>query len=484
MKVQDLILSDNPSSLFSLRTNTIAAQLAGKAIEETIHTKILDKNDSTFSFAQAAVGYALKDSLHTRKVLVLDPYSTYYFYDFMLNNKKQFIVPKAGPRQSFGYFLENNGEMISGVEQHRSFKKRQHELSLKYKYYAQVDIANCFNNFYHHDVSSYVTSAFSQNSGQEVGQFLREINGGISVNCFPQGIFPAKALGNKYLSFTEQSRRLQSAEIIRFMDDYFFFDNKETTIHNDILALQELLGEHHLSLNATKTKIGDTSEIEQNKIDAIMKSLLAKRQSVKSYLDPFVQTDVCLEDSEAEYLKELIREPTVSEEDVELALSLLREDPDEALILSNLVLTQYPNLIKSLYWQVLHLPKQISLEQEFTSHLENKILSEFELFWLARIVIDHFEMDDKAASLLWKIEAHPGAGTIVKAAIAESPLLEFGFAEHKRSILRDNSEGVLSYASAVGLLGCEKGQRNQQYKYAMKNSPKLRVFLAELSNSK
>lgn len=472
---------DNPRSLFPLRTNPVSAFLAGNDLHAHIANEILDPTKRQSAFGQATAGYALKDSLHNRRILVLDPFSTYFMYGFVLDNRRHFGPSIEGSRRRYGYSLPRSGKPSQPIKEYSQFRTQKYALKKGHKYFAQVDIANCFNSFYHHNVATFISQEVSQSAGQHMGQLLREINGGHSVGCFPQGIFPAKTVGNTYLSFAERSGSLKSSAVIRFMDDFFLFDDDERVVLKDIRRLQEVIGEHHLALNSAKTRIGSKADdFEERELSAIKKSLLAKRSAQPMYSDDATEPSP-LEPEEAEYLKELIRSPNVAEEDVELALSLLQEDPEEALKLAKLVLEQYPHLVKSLYSQVRHLPDEVPIWTELCARLACTEISEFELFWLIRIALDHFDFDEESARFLFEALEHPSAGTLVEAAVLECRSLDYGLFELKQKYLRERGHGLVGYASAIGLLGHEKAQRNMLYKYAMKNSTSMYVLLSALN---
>lgn len=68
----------------------------------------------------------------------------------------------------------------------------------------------------------------------------------------PQGIYPAKMIGNEFLKFVDLHGRLKSAQIVRFMDDFTIFDNDIETLNNDFIRIQQLLGQVSLNINPSK----------------------------------------------------------------------------------------------------------------------------------------------------------------------------------------------------------------------------------------
>ena len=90
-----------------------------------------------------------------------------------------------------------------------------------------------------------------------------------------------------------------------------------------MVALQQLLGSHNLYLNAQKTRFGTrTADFDERKIDVVKKQLLKKREEAVGY-EGEESSDIDLEEEERDYLEQIVKEKTVAEEDVELALSLI-----------------------------------------------------------------------------------------------------------------------------------------------------------------
>ncbi|HDY66031.1 MAG TPA: orotate phosphoribosyltransferase, partial [Phycisphaerae bacterium] len=281
--INDFVKFDNPRSLFPLSSTKRYIEIGEEELREFIYESIFDVSNQAVSFATCPSIYALKDKIHLRRMLLLDPVASFYMYEFLLKNWKLFKPQKESKRQYFGYAFIS-GEPLNPFAQYHEFRKQKYQLKTEYKYFVKVDIANCFNSFYHHDIVSYLSSNLSNTEAQQFGQFLREINRGRSINCFPQGIYPAKALGNGYLSFIETSRELKSPVIIRFLDDIFLFANKSSVLEQDVIVLQQLLGPRNLFLNSEKTQFGSKKfDFEERKLDRIKISLLRKREEICGY---------------------------------------------------------------------------------------------------------------------------------------------------------------------------------------------------------
>lgn len=476
MSLIDFITQDNVRGLFPLNTTVKLITLGKEKIRSYVYDSIFNTAIRHTSFLPMPAVYALKERIHVRKSLQLDPISSFYIYDFVYRNSGAFQKTANSNRKHYGYSFRRKIPANSYKEYHE-FREKKYELKKEYRYFAKIDIANCFNSFYHHDIISYLSTTISQPESKQFGQFLREGNGGRSIDCFPQGIYPAKVIGNFFLSFIENSRELQSDVIIRFLDDTYLFSDNIATLEKDVLKLQSIIGEKGLFLNPQKTKFGEKfKDFEEKKLDKIQKSLVQKREVVKDYEESDNNEEFGLNDDEVSYLKSIIQKPDVAEEDVELALSLLKEDESEVLRLVDLVFNSYPNLIKQLY----HYVREIEDEGMIWGHIYNKVnkdyLHEYELFWISRMVIDHYQYDEDSADLLIKIFNHRCATSVVKASILEIEQNDFGLYELKERCLRDVSSGIPAASAVIGLLGLEKAKRNQLYKYSGNASSFMHVI--------
>jgi len=431
-----------------------------------IYTNIFGPPGPTSAnFLSAPVGYALKDKWHVRKLLVLDPFSTFYLYDFVFRNSAAFQKARAGVRSRFGYSFQGS-DPLPPTPQYHDFRRRKYNLKGQYGYFAKVDIANCFNSLYHHKLTQWVENAISVPESIQFGRWLREINSGESVNCFPQGIHPAKTIGNFYLSFIESSGELRSAAIIRFLDDVYLFSESLAGLEHDVIVLQQILGSHALYLNSAKTQFGSRqSDFDEHKLDSIKKRLLKKREQTASGGEE-EEEEIELEDEESEYLKSLIKNPSIPEEDVELALSLLRKDEASFSELAQLVFGTYPHLVKSLYRYLGDVATGTEVLGMLAKRLGQPSVPEFELFWITRMLIDRFRFTRYTAELLMTAVTHASATSLVKAAVVEMEANDHGLEDVKTRLLRDSPGNIVGMSALAGLRAMPKSKRNYISGYA------------------
>lgn len=129
---------------------------------------------------------------------------------------------------------------------------------MKYPHMVKFDIAAYFNSIYHHDLVQWFSEInASSDDVEHFGQFLREANGGRSVDCLPHGIHPCKLIGSEFLKFVDNSMRLRSEVLLRFLDDFYLFSYNEEVINMDFVLTQQLLGEKGLSLNPAAKHVSD-----------------------------------------------------------------------------------------------------------------------------------------------------------------------------------------------------------------------------------
>ena len=118
--------------------------------------------------------------------------------------------------------------------------------------FISCDISDYFNHIYHHDLQAWF-AALEPTKSEDVeafGKYLREINAGRSLDCLPQGLYPAKMIGNDFLRFVEESSTIKYPRIARFMDDIVFLGDTANDLIADFNELQRLLGLKGLTVNS------------------------------------------------------------------------------------------------------------------------------------------------------------------------------------------------------------------------------------------
>ncbi|MDY8045904.1 reverse transcriptase domain-containing protein [Paenibacillus polymyxa] len=483
----EFIEKDNYKTLFPTNSIKVFSKYGLEEIIKFINEDILKKKEEisqAYFLAQPWV-YASKDRFHLRQTFQLDPIAQIFLYDFVFRNKNYFITTKLSGRESFGYSF-NEDTNNSPSEDYKKFSEKLIELKRKYNFYGKIDISNCFNNIYHHDVVSFIARLINQVESAKLGTFLTQINEGRSTSCMPQGLFPAKVIGNFFLSFVESSRELNSEFVIRFMDDIYFFSDSRAKIVDDIFIIQKLIGEKGLALNEEKTFIQKIDDNEEY-IGDMKQTLLDKRRSVintytiDEFDDDESENRIVLSDDEIEYLTQMLHEKNLEEKDIELILTLLSAGEEDLLYLMEVVLNDSPHLMNKLY---LNLSRNNVLSfkaiELIEKYLDNNNIQEFVLFWLCKIVTDLTVINEYTADILFKIYKHTSITNVVKCLILELQDNNYGFLELKRKITRGHSPELI-ISAMVGLISHEKGNRNKIYGYVGRTHPMMRILTKVLS---
>ncbi|MEG4109735.1 RNA-directed DNA polymerase [Microcoleus sp. S13_C5] len=348
-------LEDYPRTLFPLATTHILIQNHAEAILTYIYEKVLNKSEPDHSFLSQLPCYASKTGFHLRRTVKLDPVSELFIYDIVYRNRKSFRSDFSENRKSFGYRFEG-GQPIAQTHSYAEFKSFIAQGKKSYRFSAKFDISSYFNSIYHHDLIDWFSGGGrSLKDTEDFGQFLREINAGRSVDCLPQGLHPCKVIGAEFLKFVDNSVFLKSQLMLRFMDDYYLFDNDESVINSDFVVIQKMLGEKGLFLNSAKTIIGQVEEINIGKrVDTIKAGLLQVRRhiiEVSGIEFEHDEEEECeeLSDEQIEYLLDILKEPDIHEEDAELVLILLRDHGSDVLQRMKIFLERFPSLSKTVY---------------------------------------------------------------------------------------------------------------------------------------
>jgi len=103
-------------------------------------------------------------------------------------------------------------------------------------------------------------------------------------------------------------------------------------------------------------------------------------------------------------------------------------------------------------------------------------ITEFQLFWLAKITEDILLDNRKAGDLLIALYDHQSATEITRAKVLEIPEMKFGMPDLREEQLRSGQSGWLAWSSAVGTRKHPKAKRNHLLKYLRKSSPMNRLI--------
>lgn len=482
---QQFYLWDYDSTLFPLRTNRLLVEKFATELSDFIQNEVL-VNDGGFQ-SQHRV-FATKRGWFLRPTVKLDPVAEFFLYDFIYRNRALFRKSPLQHRKTHGFRIVN-GEPISLLSSYTAFKKGVAKHRSAHRAYAYFDIAAYFNHVYQHDLVRWFEDAGGSSDEVVVlGRFLRETASGRSIDCLPQGLYPAKMIGSAFLSFLENSTRLRAGVTVRLMDDMWLFDNDPKTLISDFLMVQGLLSDRGLAMNDKKSAILEDYDAESDvphDLDEMKIQLLRKRREElghsemygdESEEDPESLGE--LNDEEQEYLLQLLKRETIQEEDAELVLALMRDHSADVMEFLPGLIRDFPSLAKRLYFfcsEVEDKAEVVAALREYVDNAETQI-TEYQLFWFAKMAEDYLLKAPKVGELLISLYEHPEATDISKAKILEIPEKRFGLTDLREERLRTGHSDWLTWSAAVGSRVHPKGQRNQLLKYVRKSSPMNRLI--------
>lgn len=477
MSTKQFIIDDQPKTLFPNTTNRLLIEHGEKLIREHI-VKCFLPNEPSYSFLPQQRVHAAKQGLNLRRTVKLDPVAEYYIYDVTYQNRARFRKPYNRSRVHFGYRFVG-GKPINPSQSYKGFKTAIAKYTREYRYFISFDVAAYFNCIYHHDLATwFLELGADAHDYENFGQYLREINAGRSIDVLPHGLYATKMIGNDFLRFVDNHHGLRSSQMLRFMDDFYFFSNSLDDIRSDFLLIQQLLGEKSLNLNTEKTSRVEASHTKIDAgIDAIKKKLLDRRRAFitvgydDSDEEPVeVTVKKPLSKAELDYILKLLGQETLEEEDAELILTVMRDHATKVERKLDYIMSSFPNLMKAVFNFCARVPDKDFLADIILKQLELADQQEYQLFWFAHILEEHLLKTKKASALIAALYSHGRATTISKAKILEISDKRFGLPELREPLLRSGQSDWLSWSAAVGERSLKPAGRNHRLSYFSKGS--------------
>jgi reverse transcriptase-like protein len=488
---EQYLLEDYRHTLFPLSTTRLLVEKCAPELREYLVSN---------PFRPQTRCSAAKKAFHLRRTVKLDPPSELFIYDLVFRNRQKFRRDHNPARSSFG-FLFKNGRPISSKAAYQDYRKELSSAKSKHEFGIRFDVSSYFNSLYHHDlVSRFREIGSSEDDVAVYGRFLREINSGRSLDCLPHGLHPCKVLGADFLKFVDNSLRLTSPRLIRFLDDFNLFGDRERAIHADFNCVQELLSEKGLFLNDGKTAYAnDFGRSMTEKIDGIKADLLqARRKVVDSsgieasdfitliedengdceYIvtgaedeDDLGESDLLTEE-QTKYLLELLNQPDIEESDAELALVLLRDHGDEVLERMREFLIKFPGLSRTIYDFSAFVEDKTELCSLVLSFLRGEqFVTEYQLFWITKMLEDHLSDQPCYGTALALLNDHPSSTPIARAKLLEIPEPRFGMPDLREAAIRSGQCDWPSWAAAIGCRAEDPAKRNHLLGYFKNGGP-------------
>jgi hypothetical protein len=486
---REFFLEDLPRTLFPLTTNRI--------LVERGHDKLLEAAEyivANGSFLPQRRVYANKDRLHLRRTVKLDPVAEFYFYHLIFKNRARFRKPHRDDRQHYGYRFEE-GRPIPPSKSYSDFKSDIFLCNAVFNHHTYFDISSYFNGLYHHDLHAWFAALNPDDSNDTVafGKLLREMNAGRTLDCLPQGIYPAKMIGNDFLRFLEHSASLKAMHILRFMDDVYLYHNDPKALTSDFAEVQRLLDLRGLAVNPSKTQSAQTPGIDdpEDQVSELKKRLLKRRRNIiiSHYVmddyegDDAPEEETALSEEELQYVLSLLSAGTLNEEDAELTMIVMRDHVDRIEQHLLLFADGFPHLAKNFYGLCSEAPDKETVGQVVLNVARaGDHIGEFQLFWFG-MMLESYLLNTKAApALVQALYHHQSATDISRAKILEIADHRFGLPELREPFLRDGRSDWLSWASAVGTRSMDKQARNYTLDYFANRSDMNRIISSILKD--
>lgn len=449
---------DYRSSLFPMLTTSYLIDNGG--------TKLLDYSKQCVEasggngFSPQAKVYASKPKFHLRRTQKLDPVAEYFIYDLFYRNRSLFKEPRSSSRKHFGYRFDDKNQPTSPTEAYGAFKKAQADFDQRFRYSLSFDVASYFNSIRQDDIVEWChLVAMGPEDTRALDVFLEQANSGRGSDCWPQGIYPAKMMGNDFLRFSEENPSLKALAAIRFLDDYVLYSDNESDLAEDFFLVQKLLGARGLSVNPSKTNLRVLSEpnatesISSVRSDLFLKSRNAIHLAYNEDFDDAYE-GISLDDDEIDFIRKILRSERVSEEDAELILTVSRNHPNEVMPHLSKLFLSHPHLAKRTWSFCLALNDAGFTTQFLTETSSNDAIQEYQIFWLAQILADSASsiIQDGASisQIVYKLYRHKNASDLSRAKLLEINVVEPALMEWRRENLLSGSSDWKVWASAVG----------------------------------
>lgn len=370
------------------------------------------------------------------------------------------------------------GAPLSASESYAEFRAQVFNAHIGAEEFIAFDVANYFNGVYHHDLHAWFAKITPKEPSDVVafGKFFREINAGRTLDCLPQGLYPAKMIGNDFLRFLEESSVLNADKMLRFMDDVIILGDDANALQADFTELQRLLGLKGLSVNAAKTRTDGSpwvGEVDDH-VDDLKKRLLKRRRSLIVSRYNRGEADSVqppLTGKEIDYVVELLGRPTLGEDDAELIMVVMRDHVDRIADRLERFADGFPHLAKNFY----SLCRDVTDKERVAEVVlkvagEGSHIGDYQLFWFG-VMLEEYLLDTALApDIIRTLYTHASATDISRAKILEIADQRYGLSEMRETFLREGRSDWLAWASAAGARSMDKQARNYLLSYFQNGS--------------
>ena len=262
----------------------------------------------------------------------------------------------------------------------------------------------------------------------------------------------------------------------------------------DFAHVQQLLGLKGLSVNASKTRNAGMPQTDQadDQISELKKRLLKRRRHlIISHYDEYAdeldsddEGEAGLDEEEIEFILSLLNAGSLSEEDAELILVVMRDHVQRIEQHLRIFASGFPHLAKNFYGLC-----SDASDKESVAAVVLEVagagdhIGEFQLFWFG-MMLETYLLDTEAApDLVHTLYRHESSTDISRAKILEIADLRYGLPEMREAYLREGRSDWLAWASAVGSRRMDKQARNYLLDYFANGSEMNRLIATILQKS-
>jgi len=208
-----------------------------------------------------------KDDISYRVAIQLDPIDSILFeaiifeYGDLIEKKR---VPISEKRVfSYRFSPDDNGQLYDKKDSWNSFCQTIQQKSSTYSYALYIDIADFYNQTYHHHIDNQLVSCgFPNQIKRALIHMLQNTTQTVS-HGIPVGNYASHLLAELYLISFDEAALTSGYDFCRYADDIYIFVNSEIEAKNAILDVARILDSIKLSIQRHKTKIYDKECLNQ-----------------------------------------------------------------------------------------------------------------------------------------------------------------------------------------------------------------------------
>lgn len=437
---------------------------------------IEEKSPESLFFPQTRV-YSPKNEGHLRRTHKLDPIAEFAIYLFIYKNRNKFKKCLKPNRTNFGYRFSEGLPIQLGLA-FSEYNKKILEYKDQYEFQIKFDIASYFNSIYHHDLQNWLSENIDQADAEKLSILFRKVNSGISVDFLTHGIYPTKMIGSHFLSFIDYSDQIRCEASVRLMDDICLFSNSRSQLMEDFQTIQKLLGYKMLNVNPEKTswlkkRNQNISQFVQDTLDSLNIPIEFDTGSGLEIID---YEKVNLSNQQINAIVELLGGEDRTDEDTSLLLQLIIDNSKNVTGLIPPIIFNHPSSCKKIFIACAAADPEVLAKLLVDMISNNNGLSEYQLFWIAKIAEAYLTTTSFFGVLLIDAFQHKNAGPISKAKVLEIPINTHGLRELREPYLKNGESSWLSWSAAVGSRNEPKQGRNHVLQYFRKNSAQCELI--------